>query len=204
MLIIYPSDSKKVTIIKSATPETPRLIRLTEPQKVLLTKISNSKNKIRKARETLSKTNAPPTGAGRLAEEEWTRSSEKVRQSILALNASAAQIVNLTGSDETDQTEEKVSSIVEAMCTTLEDLAASMLVITSTMEDDEAARDALDKLFEGVEIFFNSTSPELERNNEVRSCCVERVFLIYIISLLFSTSFIFKIFSLFIFRLGQS
>ena len=103
-----------------------------------------------------------------MAEEEWTRSSEKVRQSILALNASAAQIINLTGSDETDQTEEKVTSIVEAMCTTLEDLAASMLVITSTMEDDEAARDALDKLFEGVEIFFNSTSPELERNNEVR------------------------------------
>ena len=172
MIIFYPSDSKKVTIIKSATPETPKLIRLTEPQKVLLTKISNSKNKIRKARETLFKTN----GAGRLAEEEWTRSSEKVRQSILALNASAAQIVNLTGSDDTDQTEEKVSSIVEAMCTTLEDLAASMLVITSTMEDDEAARDALDKLFEGVEIFFNSTSPELERNNEVRSVVLREYF----------------------------
>ena len=182
MIIFYPSDSKKVTIIKSATPETPKLIRLTEPQKVLLTKISNSKNKIRKARETLSKTNAPPTGAGRLAEEEWTRSSEKVRQSILALNASAAQIINLTGSDDTDKTEEKVSSIVEAMCTTLEDLAASMLVITSTMEDDEAARDALDKLFEGVEIFFNSTSPELERNNEVRKQMLREYF--YFISFL--------------------
>ena len=180
MIIFYPSDSKKVTIIKSATPETPKLIRLTEPQKVLLTKISNSKNKIRKARETLSKTNAPPTGAGRLAEEEWTRSSEKVRQSILALNASAAQIINLTGSDETEQTEEKVSSIVEAMCTTLEDLAASMLVITSTMEDDEAARDALDKLFEGVEIFFNSTSPELERNNEVRKEVLREYFFYFV------------------------
>ena len=180
MIIFYPSDSKKVTIIKSATPETPKLIRLTEPQKVLLTKISNSKNKIRKARETLSKTNAPPTGAGRLAEEEWTRSSEKVRQSILALNASAAQIINLTGSDDTDQTEEKVTSIVEAMCTTLEDLAASMLVITSTMEDDEAARDALDKLFEGVEIFFNSTSPELERNNEVRKEVLREYFFYFV------------------------
>ena len=180
MIIFYPSDSKKVTIIKSATPETPKLIRLTEPQKVLLTKISNSKNKIRKARETLSKTNAPPTGAGRLAEEEWTRSSEKVRQSILALNASAAQIINLTGSDDTDKTEEKVSSIVEAMCTTLEDLAASMLVITSTMEDDEAARDALDKLFEGVEIFFNSTSPELERNNEVRKEVLREYFFYFV------------------------
>ena len=186
MIIFYPSDSKKVTIIKSATPETPKLIRLTEPQKVLLTKISNSKNKIRKARETLSKTNAPPTGAGRLAEEEWTRSSEKVRQSILALNASAAQIINLTGSDETDQTEEKVSSIVEAMCTTLEDLAASMLVITSTMEDDEAARDALDKLFEGVEIFFNSTSPELERNNEVRKEVLREYFFYFVPFLCFS------------------
>ena len=102
-----------------------------------------------------------------LSELELTDNLDKVHNDIKKLNRSAANIVNLTGSLEADKNEEKVTAIVEQMSSTLDSLVSNLLLISGP--EDEAGLDSIDKLLEGVEIFFDSTNPELERNNEVRS-----------------------------------
>ena len=63
---------------------------------------------------------------------------------------------------------EQVSSIVEEMSASMDSLVTNLRGITNLIEEDENVLDTIEKLFEGVEIFLTSTSPELEKNNEVR------------------------------------
>ena len=63
---------------------------------------------------------------------------------------------------------EQVSSIVEEMSASMDSLVTNLRGITNLIEEDENVLDTIDKLFEGVEIFLASTSPELEKTNEVR------------------------------------
>ena len=63
---------------------------------------------------------------------------------------------------------EQVSSIVEEMSASMDSLVTNLRGITNLIEEDENVLDTIDKLFEGVEIFLTSTSPELEKTNEVR------------------------------------
>ena len=50
----------------------------------------------------------------------------------------------------------------------MDSLVTNLRGITNLIEEDENVLDTIDKLFEGVEIFLTSTSPELEKTNEVR------------------------------------
>ena len=59
--LLVSSDAKPVTVIKPAAAQTMAVVKLSQPQKVLLTKISAGKTKIRKARQVLNQTKAPPT-----------------------------------------------------------------------------------------------------------------------------------------------
>ena len=96
-----------------------------------------------------------------------SRNIQQVCDNIKGLNASAAQIVNVTGTPGSENMEGKVSDLVDKMSLTLDDLVTNLMVISSTMEEEENALDSLDKLLEGIEIFFASTSPEVVKSNEV-------------------------------------
>ena len=102
-----------------------------------------------------------------LTEGELNETLDKVKHHIKVINSSAASIINLTGSVEIDDNQDKVTAMVDKMTTNLDQLVDNLLLI-SGMEDDENASDSIEKLLEGVEIFIDSTNPELERNNEVR------------------------------------
>ena len=60
IILLSQSDSKKVTVINSATPVAIVRKSLSEAQKVLLNKIKNGKIKITKSREHLKKKSKGP------------------------------------------------------------------------------------------------------------------------------------------------
>ena len=103
-----------------------------------------------------------------MTEAEWNENLDKVEHHIKVMNSSAANIINLTGCVDIDSNQEKVTAMVDKITTNLDELVDSLLLI-SGMEDDENAIDTIEKLLEGVEIFLDSTDPELERSNEVRN-----------------------------------
>ena len=103
-----------------------------------------------------------------MTEAEWNENLDKVHHHIKVMNSSAANIINLTGCVDIDSNQDKVTAMVDKITTNLDELVDSLLLI-SGMEDDENAIDTIEKLLEGVEIFLDSTDPELERSNEVRN-----------------------------------
>ena len=109
-----------------------------------------------------------------LTDAELNESLDKVHHHIKAINSSAASIINLTGSVEIDSNQDKVTAMVDKITNNLDELVDSLLLI-SGMEDEENASDSIEKLLEGVEIFLDSTNPELERNNEVRDEIIYRL-----------------------------
>ena len=109
-----------------------------------------------------------------LTDAELNESLDKVHHHIQAINSSAASIINLTGSVEIESNQDKVTAMVDKITNNLDELVDSLLLI-SGMEDEENASDSIEKLLEGVEIFLDSTNPELERNNEVRDEIIYRL-----------------------------
>ena len=103
-----------------------------------------------------------------LTEAEMATNLDKVHNHIKVINSSAASIINLTGSEEIDSNQDKVTAMVDRITLNLDQMVDNLLLI-SGMEEDENAIDTIEKLLEGVEIFLDSTNPELERNNEVRN-----------------------------------
>ena len=103
-----------------------------------------------------------------MTEAEWNENLDKVHHHIKVINSSAANIINLTGWVDIDSNHDKVTAMVDKITTNLDQLVDNLLLI-SGMEDDENAVDTIEKLLEGVEIFPDSTDPELERSNEVRN-----------------------------------
>ena len=97
---------------------------------------------------------------------EWNENLDKAHNHIKGMNSSAAAIVNLTGSVNSDSNQDKVTTIVDKMTTNLDKLVDNLMLI-SGQDDDGNATDSIEKFLEGLEIFLDSTNPELERNNEV-------------------------------------
>ena len=118
-----------------------------------------------------------------LTEAEWNENLDKVQHHIQVINSSAANIINLTGSVDIDSNQEKVTAMVDKITTNLDQLVDSLLLISA--KEDENAIDTIEKLLEGVEIFLDSTNPELERSNEVRNEFFYHLFYIKLLLLIF-------------------
>ena len=103
-----------------------------------------------------------------MTEAERKKNLDKVHNHIKGMNSAVASIVNLTGSVNSDSNQDKVARMVDKITANLDGLVDNLLLI-SGLEDDENAIDSVEKLLEGLEIFLDSTNPELERNNEVRN-----------------------------------
>ena len=101
-----------------------------------------------------------------MTEAECNANLDKIHHQMKGMNTSAAKIVNLTGSVNSEANQDKVTAMVDKMTNNLDELVDNLLLI-SGLEDDGNAIDSVEKLLEGLEIFLDSTNPELERNNEV-------------------------------------
>ena len=87
-----------------------------------------------------------------------------------AVNAAAAEIVNLTGQgDETDA--DAVGEVVVAMSATLDEMANKTQMLSALMDDKgesgEDLLEAMDSLLTSSDELFKSANPEHPKNNEV-------------------------------------
>ena len=106
----------------------------------------------------------------RWKETQWTENQEAVHSQVSAVNAAAAEIVNLTGQgNETDN--EAVGEVVEAMSTHLDDMANKAQLLSALMDEKgESGQDlieAMDSLLTSADELFKSANPENPKNNEV-------------------------------------
>ena len=87
-----------------------------------------------------------------------------------AVNAAAAEIVNLTGQgNETDA--DAVGEVVVAMSATLDEMANKTQMLSALMDDKgesgEDLLEAMDSLLTSSDELFKSANPENPKNNEV-------------------------------------
>ena len=93
-----------------------------------------------------------------------------MQSQVSAVNAAAAEIVNLTGQgDDTDH--KAVGEVVENMSKHLDEMAKETQILSALMDDKgENGKDLLEAmgcLLSSADELFKSASPENPKNNEV-------------------------------------
>ena len=93
-----------------------------------------------------------------------------MQSQVSAVNAAAAEIVNLTGQgDDTDH--KAVGEVVENMSKHLDEMAKETQILSALMDDKgENGKDlleAMDSLLSSADELFKSASPDNPKNNEV-------------------------------------
>ena len=106
----------------------------------------------------------------RWKEAQWNENQDAVQAQVSAVNAAAAEIVNLTGQgDDTDH--KAVGEVVENMSKHLDEMAKETQILSALMDDKgENGKDlleAMDNLLSSADELFKSASPENPKNNEV-------------------------------------
>ena len=106
----------------------------------------------------------------RWKEAQWNENQDAVQSQVSAVNAAAAEIVNLTGQgDETDH--KAVGQVVENISSQLDEMAKETQILSALMDDKgENGKDlleAMDSLLSAADELFKSASPQNPKTNEV-------------------------------------
>jgi len=141
---------------------------LTEPQRALISTISDGKNAIDEAEKILdTKLEVPDLGSDP-ASVKWKQTQldtnkQNVSSQIAAMNAATASVVTLTSGPAEDVDHQAVGAAISTISSNLPDMAKGVKLIAALMEDDhdgDRLLDATRKLCKAFSDLMNAAQPE--------------------------------------------